>query len=193
VPESFYRFRCCSSRERPAAIRATIAAQQAWLECVTRQSSTRKTIELSLDISILVHELGWRRGRQQAVAAEVSQLHVAAHAWRWIRTVHGTPQLPTCRCGVQTTHTKTTGFRKVVKATILVRKKPGMSDEAFIEHYNHVHAQMAAPVLQKHNVITYSLVGYLCYPAVDVQRGCRLSDCFVCVCRHIASSEIERS
>jgi hypothetical protein len=74
----------------------------------------------------------------------------------------------------------TTGFRKVVKATILVRKKPGMSDEAFIEHYNHVHAQMAAPVLQKHNVITYSLVGYLCY-------------CFVCVCRHIASSEIERS
>lgn len=54
----------------------------------------------------------------------------------------------------------TTGFRKVVKATILVRKKPGMSDEAFIEHYNHVHAQMAAPVLQKHNVITYSLVSY---------------------------------
>ena len=58
----------------------------------------------------------------------------------------------------------TTGFRKVVKATILVRKKPGMSDEAFIEHYNHVHAQMAAPVLQKHNVITYSLVGYAILP-----------------------------
>jgi hypothetical protein len=54
----------------------------------------------------------------------------------------------------------TTGFRKVVKATILVRKKPGMTDEAFIEHYNHVHAQMAAPVLQKHNVITYSLVSF---------------------------------
>lgn len=52
----------------------------------------------------------------------------------------------------------TTGFRKVVKATILVRKKPGMSDADFIEHYNHRHAQMAAPVLQKHNVITYSLV-----------------------------------
>ena len=58
----------------------------------------------------------------------------------------------------------TTGFRKVVKATILVRKKPGMSDEAFIEHYNHVHAQMAAPVLQKHNVITYSLVGHAVLP-----------------------------
>lgn len=52
----------------------------------------------------------------------------------------------------------TTGFRKVVKATILVKKKPGMSDEDFIEHYNHKHAQMAAPVLEKHNVITYSLV-----------------------------------
>ncbi|KAF2725197.1 hypothetical protein K431DRAFT_281156 [Polychaeton citri CBS 116435] len=52
----------------------------------------------------------------------------------------------------------TTGFRKVVKATILVKKKPGMSDEDFIEHYNHKHAQLAAPVLLKHNVITYSLV-----------------------------------
>ncbi|KAK0265539.1 hypothetical protein LTR91_016924 [Friedmanniomyces endolithicus] len=51
----------------------------------------------------------------------------------------------------------TTGFRKVVKATILVKKKPGMSDEDFIQHYNHKHAQMAAPVLEKHNVITYSL------------------------------------
>lgn len=54
----------------------------------------------------------------------------------------------------------TTGFRKVVKATILVKKKPGMSDEEFIQHYNHKHAQMAAPVLQRHNVITYSLVCY---------------------------------
>ena len=52
----------------------------------------------------------------------------------------------------------TRGFRKVVKATILVKKKLGMSDEDFIEHYNHKHAQMAAPVLEKHNVITYSLV-----------------------------------
>ncbi|KAK1811868.1 hypothetical protein LTR12_013766 [Friedmanniomyces endolithicus] len=51
----------------------------------------------------------------------------------------------------------TTGFRKVVKATILVKKKPGMSDEDFIQHYNHKHAQMAAPVLERHNVITYSL------------------------------------
>ncbi|KAK0813912.1 hypothetical protein LTR91_021352 [Friedmanniomyces endolithicus] len=51
----------------------------------------------------------------------------------------------------------TTGFRKVVKATILVKKKPGMSDEDFIQHYNHKHAQMAAPVLEKHKVITYSL------------------------------------
>ncbi|KAK4923138.1 hypothetical protein LTR49_009606 [Elasticomyces elasticus] len=51
----------------------------------------------------------------------------------------------------------TTGFRKVVKATILVKKKPGMSDADFIEHYNHKHAQMAAPVLERHNVITYSL------------------------------------
>ncbi|KAK5166432.1 uncharacterized protein LTR77_007975 [Saxophila tyrrhenica] len=51
----------------------------------------------------------------------------------------------------------TNGFRKVVKATILVKKKPGMSDADFIEHYNHKHAQMAAPVLEKHNIISYSL------------------------------------
>lgn len=54
----------------------------------------------------------------------------------------------------------TTGFRKVVKATILVKKKPGMSDEDFIQHYNHKHAQMAAPVLQAHNIVSYSLVGF---------------------------------
>jgi hypothetical protein len=67
----------------------------------------------------------------------------------------------------------TTGFRKVVKATILVRKKPGMSDADFIEHYNHKHAQMAAPVLQKHNVITYSLVRFVnpsCRPRAELNR-----------------------
>ena len=58
-------------------------------------------------------------------------------------------------------YANTTGFRKVVKATILVKKKPGMSDEDFIQHYNHKHAQMAAPVLEKHNCITYSLVRFL--------------------------------
>lgn len=52
----------------------------------------------------------------------------------------------------------TTGFRKVVKATILIKKKPGLSDEDFISHYNTKHAQMAAPVLEKHGCLTYSLV-----------------------------------
>ncbi|KAK5013596.1 hypothetical protein LTR16_005505 [Cryomyces antarcticus] len=55
----------------------------------------------------------------------------------------------------------TTGFRKVVKATIMIKKKEGMSDADFIKHYNHVHAQMAAPVLEKHGVITYSLTYHL--------------------------------
>ena len=64
----------------------------------------------------------------------------------------------------------TKGFRKVVKATILVKKKPGMSDEDFIEHYNHKHAQMAAPVLEKHNVITYSLVR-----SYSTSSGCLLT------------------
>ena len=52
----------------------------------------------------------------------------------------------------------TTGFRKCVKASIMIKKKPGMSDADFIQHYNHTHAQMAAPVLERHNVVYYSLV-----------------------------------
>jgi hypothetical protein len=52
----------------------------------------------------------------------------------------------------------TTGFRKVVKATILVKKKPGLSDADFISHYNKKHAEMAKGVLLKHGCITYSLV-----------------------------------
>jgi hypothetical protein len=55
-------------------------------------------------------------------------------------------------------YSNTTGFRKVVKATILVKKKEGMSDEAFIEYYNNVHAQQAVPILQRHGIISYSLV-----------------------------------
>ncbi|KAK5005199.1 hypothetical protein LTR60_006328, partial [Cryomyces antarcticus] len=43
----------------------------------------------------------------------------------------------------------------------MIKKKEGMSDADFIKHYNHVHAQMAAPVLEKHGVITYSLTYHL--------------------------------
>ncbi|KAF2871160.1 EthD domain-containing protein [Massariosphaeria phaeospora] len=55
----------------------------------------------------------------------------------------------------------TTGFRKVVKVTILIKKKEGMADEDFIEHYNNVHAQQAVPILQRHGAITYSLTYHL--------------------------------
>jgi hypothetical protein len=52
----------------------------------------------------------------------------------------------------------TTGFRKVVKVSVFIKKKDAMSDLDFIKHYNHTHAQMAAPVLLKHKIISYSLV-----------------------------------
>ncbi|KAF2816320.1 uncharacterized protein BDZ99DRAFT_375467 [Mytilinidion resinicola] len=55
----------------------------------------------------------------------------------------------------------TTGFRKVVKVTILIKKKEGMSDEDFINHYNNVHAQRAAPVVQRAGAISYSLTYHL--------------------------------
>ncbi|EON63117.1 hypothetical protein W97_02344 [Coniosporium apollinis CBS 100218] len=68
----------------------------------------------------------------------------------------------------------TTGFRKVVKATIMVKKKDGMSDDDFIKHYNNVHAQMAAPVLQRHGIVTYSLTYHLQRDRIiiqDILRG----------------------
>ncbi|KAL5380614.1 hypothetical protein DPSP01_007678 [Paraphaeosphaeria sporulosa] len=55
----------------------------------------------------------------------------------------------------------TTGFRKVVKATIMVKKKGGMSDEDFIQYYNNHHAQRAVPILQRHGIISYSLTYHL--------------------------------
>lgn len=58
----------------------------------------------------------------------------------------------------QAGYPNTTGFRKVVKATIYIKKKEGMSDDDFIEYYNNNHAQRAVPILQRHGIISYSLV-----------------------------------
>jgi hypothetical protein len=59
---------------------------------------------------------------------------------------------------LQAGYPNTTGFRKVVKATIYIKKKEGMADEDFIEYYNSKHAQRAVPILQRHGIISYSLV-----------------------------------
>ena len=59
----------------------------------------------------------------------------------------------------QAGYANTKGFRKVVKATIYIKKKQGMSDEDFIDYYNNKHAQRAVPILQRHGIISYSLVG----------------------------------
>ncbi|KAF2646872.1 hypothetical protein P280DRAFT_465022 [Massarina eburnea CBS 473.64] len=58
-------------------------------------------------------------------------------------------------------YANSTGFRKVVKASIMVKKKEGMSDEDFIEYYNTQHAQKAVPILQRHGIISYSLTYHL--------------------------------
>lgn len=55
----------------------------------------------------------------------------------------------------------TTGFRKVVKATIYIAKKPGMSDADFVSYYNTQHAQRAVPILLRHGIISYSLTYHL--------------------------------
>ncbi|KAI4687022.1 uncharacterized protein J4E84_005393 [Alternaria hordeiaustralica] len=61
----------------------------------------------------------------------------------------------------QAGYANTTGFRKVVKATIYIKKKDGMSDADFIEYYNNNHAQRAVPILQRHGILSYSLTYHL--------------------------------
>ncbi|UKZ47790.1 hypothetical protein TrVGV298_002019 [Trichoderma virens] len=48
-------------------------------------------------------------------------------------------------------------FRKVVKATFLVTKKEGLSDEEFRSHYTEIHAPMAIEVCKRHGVLDYSV------------------------------------
>ncbi|KAL7930389.1 EthD domain-containing protein [Trichoderma chlorosporum] len=48
-------------------------------------------------------------------------------------------------------------FRKVVKATFLVTKKEGISDEEFRTHYTEIHAPMAIEVCKRHGVLDYSI------------------------------------
>ncbi|KAL7816703.1 EthD domain-containing protein [Trichoderma gracile] len=48
-------------------------------------------------------------------------------------------------------------FRKVIKATFLVSKKDGLSDEEFRQHYTDVHAPMALEVCRRHGVLDYSI------------------------------------
>ncbi|PVI04298.1 hypothetical protein DM02DRAFT_611561 [Periconia macrospinosa] len=55
----------------------------------------------------------------------------------------------------------TSGFRKVVKASIMVKKKQGLSDAQFIDYYNNHHAQKAVPLLLRHGIISYSLTYHL--------------------------------
>jgi hypothetical protein len=51
-----------------------------------------------------------------------------------------------------------TGFQTGVKATFLVTKKKGMSDEDFEQHYTNVHIPMVAEILNKHRVLYYGVV-----------------------------------
>lgn len=67
----------------------------------------------------------------------------------------------TARMVLEAGYPNTKGFRKIVKATILVKKKAELSDAEFIEHYNHKHAVMATPVLLRHGCLSYSLVRFL--------------------------------
>lgn len=54
----------------------------------------------------------------------------------------------------------TTGFQTGIKATFLVTKKKGMSDEDFEQHYTKVHIPMVAELLNRHRVLYYGVVSY---------------------------------
>lgn len=49
-------------------------------------------------------------------------------------------------------------FRHVAKATFLVSKKEGLSDEEFRKHYTEVHAPMALDFCKRYGVLDYSIV-----------------------------------
>ncbi|EHK47063.1 hypothetical protein TRIATDRAFT_45882 [Trichoderma atroviride IMI 206040] len=51
----------------------------------------------------------------------------------------------------------TTGFQTGIKATLLVTKKKGMSDEDFEQHYTKVHIPIAADILNRHRVLYYGV------------------------------------
>ncbi|PNP45622.1 hypothetical protein TGAM01_v204472 [Trichoderma gamsii] len=51
----------------------------------------------------------------------------------------------------------TTGFQTGIKATFLVTKKKGMSDEDFEQHYTKVHIPMVAELLNRHRVLYYGV------------------------------------
>ncbi|PTB44957.1 hypothetical protein M441DRAFT_64640 [Trichoderma asperellum CBS 433.97] len=48
-------------------------------------------------------------------------------------------------------------FRHVAKATFLVSKKEGLSDEEFRKYYTEVHAPMALEFCRRHGVLDYSI------------------------------------
>lgn len=55
----------------------------------------------------------------------------------------------------------TTGFQTGIKATFLVTKKKGMSDEDFEQHYIEIHIPMVAEILKRHKVLYYGVVSSL--------------------------------
>lgn len=50
-------------------------------------------------------------------------------------------------------------YRKIIKATFLVTKNPGFTDEEFREYYINNHMPLAAGHCQKHGVLEYNVVG----------------------------------
>ncbi|KAL7907596.1 EthD domain-containing protein [Trichoderma velutinum] len=49
------------------------------------------------------------------------------------------------------------GFETGIRATFLVTKKHGMTDEDFEKHYTNIHIPMVAEILIRHNVLQYSV------------------------------------
>ncbi len=49
-------------------------------------------------------------------------------------------------------------WTKMVKVTVCLKKKQGISDEEFSRYYAQTHAALAGPVLLKHNCVSYTQV-----------------------------------
>lgn len=63
-------------------------------------------------------------------------------------------------------------WAKVVKVTVSLTKKEGISDEEFSRYYAQTHGALAGPILLRHNCVSYTQVRQLSYQAIQIKCGC---------------------
>lgn len=53
---------------------------------------------------------------------------------------------------------------KLLKVSIMLRRKKGLSEEEFHKHYREIHGNLAAPWLKRYGIVKYNQVRASRYP-----------------------------